>query len=151
MASSSAGCAPRPDRDRAADRRVGLDATAGVVSSLGTTPVKGLRIRVRDEITLERSGARGNRLFYLIDESAQMVNGKQIGPLSSVVGDYDERTGDLAMTFPDGEFVGSAELFQGGALAGGLQPGHDQAAAGTDLPAVQQSQQSALPGNLPHR
>ena len=44
--------------------------------------------------------------------------------------------------------AGAAELLQGGGLAGGLLPGHDQPAAGADLPAVQQGQQPALPGDL---
>jgi hypothetical protein len=44
--------------------------------------------------------------------------------------------------------VGAAELLEGGGLAGGLLAGHDQPAAGADLPAVQQGQQPTRPGDL---
>ena len=83
-----------------------------VVTALATTPVKGLRILPRNEVTLTRAGVPGNRLFYLIDENAQMVNGKGIGILAAVCADYDGDTRRLAMTFPDGTEV--ADIVQPG-------------------------------------
>jgi hypothetical protein len=46
------------------------------------------------------------------------------------------------------QLVSAPELFQGGGLAGGLLPGHDQAATGADLAPIEQSQQPALPSDL---
>lgn len=39
-----------------------------LVTALATTPVKGLRVVARSELTLEASGAPDNRRFYLVDE-----------------------------------------------------------------------------------
>jgi uncharacterized protein YcbX len=75
---------------------------AGRVAVLATTPVKGLHIAAREELVLERDGVPDNRRFYLIDERAQMVNGKRLGVLSAVLADYDSASGQLSMTFPDG-------------------------------------------------
>ncbi len=89
------------------------------VTALSTTPVKGLRIARRDRIVLERTGARGDRRFYLIDERARMINGKHSGALSELVaeldcGDENTDVGDgagtrdgetLTVTFPDGARV----------------------------------------------
>lgn len=72
------------------------------VTALSTTPVKGLRLNARAEIALNEAGAEGNRLFYLIDEHAQMVNGKRIGVLSAVRADYEAASGTLSLLFPDG-------------------------------------------------
>jgi hypothetical protein len=46
------------------------------------------------------------------------------------------------------QLVSAPELFQGGGLAGGLLPGHDQAATGADLAPIEPSQQPALPSDL---
>jgi uncharacterized protein YcbX len=71
------------------------------VTSLSTTPVKGLRLRPRDELTLGLSGVPDNRCFYLIDDRDRMLNGKQVGALCTVVADYDLTTRELSMRFPD--------------------------------------------------
>jgi uncharacterized protein len=82
-----------------------------VVTALATTPVKGLRVVARSELTLEASGAPDNRRFYLVDERGWMVNGKQVGPLSTVVADYRRRDRTLTLTFPDGEVLsGTVQL-----------------------------------------
>ncbi len=81
------------------------------VVALRLTPVKGLRLSERDELALDRDGARDNRRFYLIDARGRMVNGKQIGALQAVVADYDGAGGQLTLTFPGGRRVsGAAEL-----------------------------------------
>jgi uncharacterized protein YcbX len=88
-----------------------LGPSAGVVSALATTPVKGLRICAREELQLERTGVPDNRRFYLIDERARMTNGKRIGILSAVRADYDAAAAELTLTFPDGgEVRGVVEL-----------------------------------------
>ncbi len=71
------------------------------VTSLATTPVKGLRLRPRDQLTLGLSGVPDNRCFYLIDDRDRMLNGKQVGALCTVVADYDLATRELSMRFPD--------------------------------------------------
>jgi uncharacterized protein len=81
-----------------------------VVSALASTPVKGLRIRARGELMLERAGARDNRRFYLIDERGRMVNGKRIGALSAVCAEFDPDAERLTMAFPDGSQI--SELVQ---------------------------------------
>ena len=79
-----------------------------VVTALATTPVKGLRISAREEVTLERGGVADNRRFYLIDERARMVNGKRIAILSAVRADFDADAGLLTMVFPDGSHASDA-------------------------------------------
>jgi uncharacterized protein len=71
------------------------------VTSLATTPVKGLRLRPREAVTLGLSGVPDNRCFYLIDDHDRMLNGKQVGALCTVVADYDLSTRELSMRFPD--------------------------------------------------
>ena len=71
------------------------------VTGLATTPVKGLRLRPRDELTLGLSGVPDNRCFFLIDDRDRMLNGKQVGALCTVVADYDLATRQLTMRFPD--------------------------------------------------
>src|SRR5436305_251563 len=49
------------------------------VTALAVTPVKGTRIQRVERIELERSGARGNRRFFVIDRRGRMVNAKLLG------------------------------------------------------------------------
>jgi uncharacterized protein len=74
------------------------------VTALSTTPVKGLRITARERLRLERTGARGDRAFYLIDTRGRMINGKHSGALNGIVAELDDN-GELALTFPDGRVV----------------------------------------------
>jgi uncharacterized protein len=76
--------------------------SAIVVTRLLTTPVKGMRIREVDSIDLSRTGARGDRAFYVIDDRGRMVNGKVVRNLQVVVADYDPDSLELTLTFPDG-------------------------------------------------
>jgi uncharacterized protein YcbX len=84
-----------------------------VVTALATTPVKGLRVCSCKEVMLERTGASGNRRFYLIDERERMVNGKRIGVLSAVRADFDADAGRLTMTFPDGSEISDVVRLDG--------------------------------------
>ncbi|HEV2060256.1 MAG TPA: MOSC N-terminal beta barrel domain-containing protein [Solirubrobacteraceae bacterium] len=74
--------------------------TSPTVAALQTTPVKGLRVALRDAIELTATGVPEDRRFYLVDERGRMVNGKQLGALNEVVARLE---GDeLALTFPGG-------------------------------------------------
>ena len=76
---------------------------------LATTPVKGLRVVERPELTLTTSGVPDNRRFFLVDERGRLVNGKHVGELGTVVARYEGRV--LTLTFPDGAAVdGAVEL-----------------------------------------
>jgi MOSC domain-containing protein len=76
--------------------------TAVSVAGLAITPVKGMRIAAVEQIELGEWGARGNRVFYVVDDRARLVNGKQLGALHTIVPEYDPDAGTLALTFPDG-------------------------------------------------
>jgi uncharacterized protein YcbX len=75
------------------------------VSALSTTPVKGLRVAGAQSLTLGASGDPDNRRFYLVDERRRMVNGKNVGELSTVIASYDHDERALALTFEDGCIV----------------------------------------------
>jgi hypothetical protein len=82
-----------------------------IVTGLATTAVKATRLRRVDAIELERSGARGNRVFYVVDARDRMVNGKRNGELQAVLADYDDDAQTLMLRFPDGtEADGTVEL-----------------------------------------
>jgi uncharacterized protein YcbX len=72
------------------------------VCGLALTAVKGTRLREVEQIELERSGARGNRRFFVVDEHDRMVNAKQLGELTTIVARYDEAGRTLTLEFPDG-------------------------------------------------
>jgi uncharacterized protein YcbX len=76
-----------------------------IVAGLATTVVKGMRLRTVPEVELGPTGARGDRLFYVIDERDRMVNGKQIGELCTVLADYSASERTLTLTFPGGGSV----------------------------------------------
>lgn len=90
----------RESADAGADRRL-----RAVVRALRVAPVKSLRLRSREQLTLTREGVADNRAFYLIDARGRMVNGKRIGRLAAVIADYDVKAGRLELRFPDGELV----------------------------------------------
>lgn len=75
------------------------------VRALSTTPVKGFGLGARDRVFVGPHGVTENRRFFLIDERGRMLNGKQIGALSSVAASWDEESGELVMTLPGGEVV----------------------------------------------
>jgi uncharacterized protein YcbX len=72
------------------------------VSWISLTPVKGLALRLVDETELLESGLKGDRCFFLVDETNRLVNDKRHGPLQTVRADYDEEARTLTMTLPGG-------------------------------------------------
>lgn len=82
---------------------LGMDAR---VTRLQTTPIKGIRVSDVSEVMLTRSGAVGDRRFFLIDERDRKVNGKLLGMLQTVTGEFTESTGELSLNLPSGERVG---------------------------------------------
>ncbi len=75
------------------------------VCALTTTPVKGMRVSEVESIELGELGARGDRVFYVVDERGRMINGKQLGELQTIVPEYDGEGETLALTFADGTRV----------------------------------------------
>jgi uncharacterized protein YcbX len=81
------------------------------VTTLATTPVKGMRVREVAAVELGERGAVGNRIFYVIDDRGRMLNGKNLKYLQTVVADYD---GDaLTLGFPDGSEVAAEVTYDG--------------------------------------
>jgi hypothetical protein len=78
---------------------------AASIRGLAVTPVKGTRLRDVQSITVDRSGVRENRRFFLIDHRDRMVNGKHLSGLTTVVADYSERERRLRIEFPEGRIV----------------------------------------------
>jgi hypothetical protein len=98
------------------------------VCRLLTTPVKGLRIMLRDEVQVGPSGVIENRRFFLVDEGGEMVNGKRLNRLQRVIADYSHEERELSLRFADGTVV-----------SGPIKPGAMFAASffNTAVPAVE--------------
>jgi uncharacterized protein len=75
------------------------------VSWITLTPVKALALHQVDEIDVLESGLRGDRRFFLVDETARLVNDKRNGPLQTVRADYDDSSRMLTLRFADGAVV----------------------------------------------
>jgi len=75
------------------------------VCCISVAPVKGLGLSHPEAVELGERGAAVNRAFYLVDEDAQLVNGKKLGPLVTVGASWDPVAGKLALQFPGGAAV----------------------------------------------
>lgn len=85
-----------------------MDASIAWISF---APVKGTRLRQREEVRLTEDGVPGDRAFFLVGEDGALVNGKRVGPLTTVVADHDPEAGTLALDFPGGgRTAGAVEL-----------------------------------------
>lgn len=73
------------------------------VIALSTTPIKGTRLHVVDEVELGHHGAHGDRRFFVIDARERMINAKSAGEMQSVVAEC--QNGSLSLSFPGGEPV----------------------------------------------
>jgi uncharacterized protein len=83
----------------------GAAVDQAAVSALSLAAVKGTRLQTVGEIELGPNGARGDRVFYVIDARARMRNAKQIGELQAVSADYDPALQTLSLSFPGGDRV----------------------------------------------
>lgn len=72
---------------------------------ISIAPVKSLALAAVDGVELGRDGIRGDRRFFLVDDSGWMTNNKRHGPLQQVVPTWDEAAGVLTLRFPDGSEV----------------------------------------------
>jgi uncharacterized protein YcbX len=89
-----------------------VDATGGRVAWIATAPVKGLRLALRDDALLERSGIEGDRAFYLVDADGRLTNAKRAGGLLRATA--EAKNGRLRVSLPDGSVVdGEVELGEG--------------------------------------
>ena len=84
----------RPPPERVAEIRI---------TRLSLTPIKGTRLLDVDAVSLQPTGAAGNRRFFVIDERDRMVNGKVIGALQQIVARV--RGDELSLELPDGSRV----------------------------------------------
>jgi uncharacterized protein YcbX len=75
------------------------------VTGLGIAAVKGTRLRAVPEVSVNQSGVRENRRFFLIDEQDEMVNALRMGELHEVVSDYSDEERRLRLEFPDGRVL----------------------------------------------
>ncbi len=79
---------------------------AARVSWISATPVKALALAQLQEVDLQARGLRGDRRFYLVDESNRLVNNKGTrGPLQLIQAAFDESAPLLTLRFPDGSIV----------------------------------------------
>jgi uncharacterized protein len=84
---------------------------AARVVRISIAPVKSLGLVHPDEVELGERGVVGNRRFWLVDRDRRLYNNKRNGPLVRIRPEWDEQTGELALTFPDGTRVaGTVEL-----------------------------------------
>ncbi len=67
------------------------------VTRLSTTPVKGLRLDHPDSIELTTQGARGDRLFYLVDDGDGLQSCTRNPGLLALGATYDEATDHLSV------------------------------------------------------
>ena len=78
---------------------------AGRVVRISVAPVKSLGLVHPEQVELEAGGVRGNRRFWLRDESGALYAGKRDGAMQRIRPEWDEDTRTLALTFPDGARV----------------------------------------------
>jgi uncharacterized protein YcbX len=72
------------------------------VSLLSVTPVKGLGLHHPHAVELTEEGVAGDRDFFLVDVSGEMVSCTDIGALMAHRAEYDPATGVLALHGPHG-------------------------------------------------
>lgn len=81
------------------------------VSRLCVTPVKGLALLDREEVTVTPTGVPENRRFYILSEQGKLWKGTRDGPLYSVRAETDPEGEELRFEFDDGRVIeGRVEL-----------------------------------------
>jgi uncharacterized protein len=78
---------------------------AVAVTGLAVAAVKGTQLQAAQELSLDLSGVRENRRFFLIDESHEMVNALRLGELQQVVSHYSDQDRRLRLELPDGRVL----------------------------------------------
>ena len=78
---------------------------SGSVAWISFTPVKGLRLRMLEELDLTERGAPGDRRFHLVDERGHLTNSKRVGALQKIEADWDEDARVLSLRLPDGSAI----------------------------------------------
>jgi uncharacterized protein len=78
------------------------------VAWLAVNPVRGFALRQRDEVRLEPCGARENRRFFLVDDDGRRFTLSRGGGLARLAADWDEPSGRLVVTLPDGSAIDAA-------------------------------------------
>jgi len=68
------------------------------VTRLSTTPVKGLQLHHPDAIDLTQQGAKGDRLFYLLDDHGKLQNCTRNQALYELTATYDPSSRRLTIT-----------------------------------------------------
>jgi len=81
------------------------------VARISLAPVKSLGLAHPDGVDLLMGGVRGDRRFWLVDEDGRLFNNKRNGPMVTIRPVWDEESGRLELSFPDGTTVdGVVEL-----------------------------------------
>jgi uncharacterized protein YcbX len=73
------------------------------LAALAIAPVKALGLQHPHELELEPGGVRGNRRYFLVDDTGRLFGGTRHGPLVRVRSELDGET--LALHFPDGRSI----------------------------------------------
>jgi len=79
-----------------------------VVARLNVTPVKGTRLQHPAAANLTPLGIIGNRRFHFVDERGELASCTDVGVLMRLAADWDPRTGELTLGFPDGTRVAAS-------------------------------------------
>lgn len=67
------------------------------VTRLSTTPIKGLALHHPESISVDETGAIGDRLFYLADTRPSLVSVAKTGALVGITADYDASSRRLVL------------------------------------------------------
>jgi uncharacterized protein YcbX len=79
------------------------DEDAPRVTRLSVTPVKGLALQHPDSIELDRTGAIGDRDFYLIDDAGKLLSITRSGSFVGLTAHHDAAAGRLVLRSAGGE------------------------------------------------
>jgi uncharacterized protein YcbX len=88
---------------------VGIRAGEAHVSRISVTAIKGLAMRLVDEVDVGPNGVAENRRLHLVDATGRFVNGKTSMRLSLIANRLDVTASRLAIEFPEGGVL-SAEI-----------------------------------------
>jgi hypothetical protein len=77
------------------------------VARLNVTPVKGTRLAHPASVELTLEGIIGNRRFHFVDAHGELASCTDVGALMRLGSEWDRRTGEIAIGFPDGTRVSS--------------------------------------------